>query len=81
MRQRIVKEVLGLEIDGLIVPIEIGDNVRVMELQKIVKDELGILVGAIRQPTVNRAIIRLITRLDIPEETLVRVCNVLVTIR
>ena len=81
MRQRIVKEVLGLEIDGLIVPIEIGDNVRVMELQKIVKDELGILVGAIRQPTVNRAIIRLIARLDIPEETLVRVCNVLVTIR
>lgn len=74
-RQRIVKEVLGLDIDGLIVPIEIGNNVRVMELQKLLRDELGILVGAIRQPTVNRAIIRLIARLDIPEETLVRVCE------
>lgn len=75
VRQRIVEEVLGIKIDGLIVPIEIGDNALVMELQKIVKDELGVLVGAIRQPTVNRAIIRLIARLDIPEETLVRVCE------
>jgi 8-amino-7-oxononanoate synthase len=75
IRQRIVKEVLGFEVDGLIVPIEIGDNARVMELQKSLKDELGILVGAIRQPTVNRAIIRLIARLDIPEETLLRVCE------
>lgn len=75
VRQRIVKEVLGLEIDGLIVPIEIGDNGRVLELQKSLKDELGILVGAIRQPTVSRAIIRLIARLDIPEETLLRVCE------
>ncbi|MFA6189327.1 MAG: aminotransferase class I/II-fold pyridoxal phosphate-dependent enzyme [Sulfuricurvum sp.] len=75
VRQRIVKDVLGMDIDGLIVPIEIGDNVRVMELQKLLKDEFGILVGAIRQPTVSRAIIRLITRLDISEESLVRVCE------
>lgn len=74
-RQKIVKEILGFDIDGLIVPIEIGDNTRVMELQKSLKEELGVLVGAIRQPTVNRAIIRLIVRLDIPEETLVRVCE------
>jgi 8-amino-7-oxononanoate synthase len=74
-RQRIVKEILGFEIDGLIVPIEIGDNVRVIELQKLLKDELGILVGAIRQPTVSRAIIRLIARLDISEETLAEVCE------
>jgi len=74
-RQRIVKETLGLEIDGLIVPIEIGDNNRVMQLQKSLKEELGVLVGAIRQPTVSRAIIRLIARLDIPEETLLRVCE------
>jgi 8-amino-7-oxononanoate synthase len=74
-RQRIVREVLGIAMDGLIVPIEIGDNVRVMELQKSLKEELGILVGAIRQPTVDRAIIRLIARLDITEETLIRVCE------
>lgn len=75
IRQRIVKEILGIEIDGLIVPIDIGDNLRVMELQKSLKEELKILVGAIRQPTVSRAIIRLIARLDISEETLVRVCE------
>jgi 8-amino-7-oxononanoate synthase len=74
-RQGIVKKTLGLEIDGLIVPIEIGDNNRVMQLQKSLKEELGVLVGAIRQPTVSRAIIRLIARLDIPEETLLRVCE------
>lgn len=74
-RQRIVQNILGLEIDGLIVPIDIGDNGRVMELQKSLKVELGILVGAIRQPTVSRAIIRLIARLDIAEETLVEVCE------
>lgn len=74
-RQRIVKEVLGLDIDGLIVPIEIGDNVRVMQLQQSLKEELGILVGAIRQPTVSRAIIRLIARLDISEEALVCACE------
>lgn len=75
VRQGIVKEVLGLNIDGLIVPIEIGDNVRVMQLQQSLKEELGILVGAIRQPTVSRAIIRLIARLDISEEALIRVCE------
>lgn len=75
VRQRIVKEMLGLEIDGLIVPIEIGDNVRVMQLQKSLKEELGFLVGAIRQPTVTRAIIRLIARLDISEDTLKHVCE------
>jgi 8-amino-7-oxononanoate synthase len=74
-RQNIVKETLGIEIEGLIVPIEIGDNTRVMQLQKLLKEELGILVGAIRQPTVDRAIIRLIARLDIDEETLLRVCE------
>lgn len=74
-RQRIVKDVLGVEVDGLIVPIEIGSNVRVMELQQSLREELGILVGAIRQPTVERAIIRLIARLDITEETLVNVCE------
>ena len=74
-RQRIVKEVLGIAVDGLVVPIEIGNNVRVMELQESLKEDLGVLIGAIRQPTVERAIIRLIARLDIPEETLVRVCE------
>jgi 8-amino-7-oxononanoate synthase len=74
-RQRIIKEILDIDIEGLILPIEIGDNRAVMEIQSILKNELGILVGAIRQPTVKRAIIRLIARTDIDEETLKKVCE------
>ncbi len=74
-RQRIVKEVLDIDIQGLILPIEIGDNRSVMEIQAAFKEELGILVGAIRQPTVKKAILRLIARTDIDEETLRRVCE------
>lgn len=74
-RQRIIKEILGIHIEGLILPIEIGDNRAVMEIQSALKDELGILVGAIRQPTVKRAIIRLIARTDMDEETLRKVCE------
>lgn len=64
-RQERVKSILGQEIAGLIVPIEIGDNAQVMYIQAILKDA-GFLVGAIRQPTVARAMIRLIARTNIP---------------
>jgi len=74
-RQRIIKEILGIEIEGLILPIEIGDNHKVMEIQASLKEEFGISVGAIRQPTVKRSILRLIARTDISEETLKRVCE------
>ncbi len=74
-RQSIIKEILDVDIEGLILPIEIGDNRIVMEIQSSLKEELGISVGAIRQPTVKRAILRLIARTDISEETLKRVCE------
>lgn len=80
-RRSIVRDVLGIDVKGLIVPVEIGDNIRVMEIQRTLKEEMGILVGAIRQPTVDRAIIRLIARLEISEEVLSRVCERLTRIR
>lgn len=61
-RQAIVKEIFGVEIDGLIVPVVVNDNRKVIEIQKKLLEE-GLLVGAIRQPTVPSAIIRLIARL------------------
>lgn len=79
--QEIVRVALGIKVKGLIVPIEIGDNRRVMELQKQLKEELGVLVGAIRQPTVERAILRLIARLQIEPKTLQKVCEHLSTLR
>jgi 8-amino-7-oxononanoate synthase len=74
-RQLIVKEVLGIDISALIVPIVIGDNRRVMEVQQLLREKLGIQVGAIRQPTVKAAIIRLIARLEIDEGVLREVCG------
>jgi len=75
IRQKIIQEILGMNVDGLIVSIEIGDNNTVMEIQSSLKEEMGVLVGAIRQPTVKRAIIRLIARLDVSEKTLGEVCE------
>ena len=71
-RQKMVQNILDLECDGLIVPITIGNNTKVKEIQKKLLEE-GILVGAIRQPTVERAIIRLIARLGVDEKIFERV--------
>jgi len=73
-RQEIVKAIFGIEVGGLIVPIEVGDNRRVMAIQKELLDE-KILVGAIRQPTVPSAIIRFIARLGPDEEAFREVCE------
>ena len=73
-RQLVVKEELGISVSGLIVPIVIDDNKRVVEI----KDNMivqGFSVGAIRQPTVSRAIIRLIARVGESVEELRSVCK------
>jgi len=63
-RQAIIKEVFGISVNGLIVPILVNDNRKVMQMQKALLEE-GLLVGAIRQPTVPAAIIRFIARLGL----------------
>lgn len=65
-RQAIVKEIFGIEVEGLIVPILVKDNRKVMAIQKELLEQ-NILVGAIRQPTVPSAIIRFIARLGLDE--------------
>jgi 8-amino-7-oxononanoate synthase len=75
LRQRIVYETLGITCAGLIVPIVIGDNRRVMELQTRLRQEMKTHVGAIRQPTVKKAILRLIARLDIDPLHLRELCE------
>ncbi|WP_457745311.1 aminotransferase class I/II-fold pyridoxal phosphate-dependent enzyme [Sulfurimonas sp.] len=79
-RQQIVYEKLDIKVDGLIVPIVFGDNEKVLEI----KDELltlGYAVGGIRQPTVDKAIIRLIARLGEKSEDLENVCQILADIK
>ncbi len=74
--QEIVYEGLGIKVDGLIVPVNIADNRKVMQIQAELMKE-NYLVGAIRQPTVESAIIRLIARLGVSEEELLKVCNLI----
>jgi 8-amino-7-oxononanoate synthase len=79
-RQKIIKEELGVEISGLIVPLLIDNNQKVLAI----KNELlclGYAVGAIRQPTVPKAIVRLIARLGESEELLKKLCQTLVKIK
>ena len=78
--QRIVKEMLGVEVQGLIVPLLINDNKKVIEIKNDMK-ELGFSVGAIRQPTVPNAIIRLIARLGESEDELRSLCISLAKIK
>jgi 8-amino-7-oxononanoate synthase len=79
-RQKIIKEELGVEISGLIVPLLIDNNQKVLAI----KNELlclGYAVGAIRQPTVPKAIVRLIARLGESEELLKKLCQTLAKIK
>ena len=68
-RKGIIKKELGLESASLILPIEIGDNKKVLEIQSLLENE-GFSIGAIRQPTVQKAILRVILKLDIKKEEL-----------
>jgi 8-amino-7-oxononanoate synthase len=74
LRKMIVQRELGISIDGLIVPIVIGDNKKVLEIKEILQQD-GYSIGAIRQPTVDQAILRLIARLGESETELIALCK------
>lgn len=73
---KVIDEVLNIKSQSLIIPINIGDNKKVKDIQTILKEN-GFLVGAIRQPTVKEAIIRLIAKIDVDLENLNNVCKIL----
>ncbi len=73
-RQLVVKEELGISVAGLIVPVVIDDNKKVIEIKDMLIAQ-GYSVGGIRQPTVPRAIIRLIARVGESVEELRAVCK------
>lgn len=63
-REALVKEILNIDTHSLIVPVLINDNKKVLQIQNMLLQK-GFLVGAIRQPTVKSAILRVIIKLDI----------------
>lgn len=70
---QIINDILNIKSQSLIIPIDIGDNKKVMEIQEELKQQ-GFMLGAIRQPTVSSAIIRLIAKIDIEPKELEKVC-------
>ncbi len=65
----IVHEIFKKEVKSLILKLDIGDSKRVLEIKKSLFEE-GILIGAIRYPTVKSAILRVILRLSIDDKIL-----------
>ena len=63
-RQMIVRKQLGIHIQSLILPIEMPDNEFTQFMQKGLMAQ-GYLVGAIRQPTVEKPIMRVILNLGV----------------
>ena len=68
-RQSLIKEELGYKVDALIVPIGMPDNAHALFVQKGVMEQ-GYLVGAIRQPTVEKPILRVILNINEPLQKL-----------
>ena len=80
LRQKIVQERLGIDIQALIVPIVIADNHKVMQIKESMEAE-GFSIGAIREPTVPKAIVRLIARLGESSEALAVLCDKVTSFR
>ena len=56
------------ELNSLILKIDIGDNKRVLEIQEQLKKNHSIMIGAIREPTVKSAILRVILRVGVEKK-------------
>ena len=74
-RQELVQKSFGVDMQGLIFPYEMQSLQDVLDMQNKLKEE-GFLVGAIRPPTVEKAILRIIPRVDVSIEELKRLFNV-----
>ncbi len=74
--QELIYETFKLDIKSLIVPLVINDNKKVLTIQEDILNE-GYCIGAIRQPTVAKAIIRLILKLDVEKKDLKKLCKLI----
>lgn len=76
LRQSIIKEYLGIDIDALIVKILVKNNQKALDIKESLR-ELGYSIGAIRTPTVPQAIVRLIARVGSSSDDLREVCRII----
>ena len=74
MRKKIVQKILHIDTPSLIIPIPVGDNQKVLQIkEKLLKE--GFMVGAIRQPTVSTAIVRIIARVEYDASVFETLCR------
>ncbi len=74
--QVLIQSLLNINTQSLIVPIIINNNKKVMQIQKdLINNKL--LLGAIRQPTVSKAMLRLILKLDIEQGNIIKTCKII----
>jgi 8-amino-7-oxononanoate synthase len=65
LRQELVCKMLSTKMQGLILPLVIGENKKVLQIQSAL-EKRGFFIGAIREPTVSKAILRIIARIEEP---------------
>ena len=73
-RQDIIKEISGVQLNALIFALPVPDNAQTIRLQEALVTK-GFLVGAIRQPTVQKPILRIIPRLGSSKKALKSLLN------
>ena len=74
--QKLIKDELDIDTKSLIIPILINNNKKVTIIQdQLIKENY--LVGAIRQPTVPKAIMRMIIKLDIKKKHIKKACKII----
>ncbi len=69
--RELIKRELNREMEGLIIKIEINSSKRVLEIKEKLLEK-GYIVGAIRPPTIQKAILRIIPRVNIKKRFLKR---------
>ena len=74
-RQKIVKKILDIELKSLILPILVPTNEIALKVQEALMVKQNFLVGAIRQPTVSKPILRVIPRLGSSKRALKSLLN------
>ncbi|SFV61235.1 8-amino-7-oxononanoate synthase [hydrothermal vent metagenome] len=73
-RQAIIKEASGVKLNSLIFALPVPDNAQTIRLQEALMTK-GFLVGAIRQPTVAKPILRIIPRVGSSKKSLKSLLN------
>jgi 8-amino-7-oxononanoate synthase len=71
-RQQMATQMMGYRCQSLILPIVMPDNASTLAMQKELMED-GYLVGAIRQPTVEKPIMRVILNVDVGMKKIIHV--------